>query len=120
MLISLAFRLLQGSWVFRKLDLGNAYLVWIREGDKQKTPFNTLSGDYEFVIIPFRLQTDFLHNMLNIFALHRQHCDFCSQSDDEHATHVHWVLERLLQYQLVIRAENETSSTTCVVSEVRY
>lgn len=39
------FELLQGSTVFTKLDLSNAYhLVCVREGDEWKTAFNTPLG----------------------------------------------------------------------------
>ena len=55
-LISSAFELLQGSSVFTKLDLRNAYhLVRIREGDEWKTAFNTPRGHYEFLVMPFGL-----------------------------------------------------------------
>lgn len=44
-LMSSAFDLIQGSTVFTKLDLRNAYhLVIIREGDEWKTAFNTTNG----------------------------------------------------------------------------
>ncbi|KAI3377213.1 hypothetical protein L3Q82_009125 [Scortum barcoo] len=55
-LISSAFELLQQAKVFTKLDLRNAYhLVRIREGDEWKTGFNTPSGHYEYLVMPFGL-----------------------------------------------------------------
>lgn len=55
-LISSAFELLQGATIFTKLDLHNAYhLVRIREGDAWKTTFNTPTGHYEYLVIPFGL-----------------------------------------------------------------
>lgn len=55
-LISSVFQLLQGAKVFSKLDLHNAYhLVCIREGDKWKTAFNTPTGHYEHLVMPFGL-----------------------------------------------------------------
>ena len=55
-LISSAFELLQGSTIFSKLDLRNAYhLVRIREGDEWKTTFNTPTGHYEYLVMPFGL-----------------------------------------------------------------
>ena len=55
-LISSAFELLQGSTIFSKLDLCNAYhLVRIREGDEWKTAFNTPTGHYEYLVMPFGL-----------------------------------------------------------------
>ncbi len=55
-LISSAFELLQGAKVFTKLDLHNTYhLVRIREGDEWKTAFNTPTGHYEYLVLPFGL-----------------------------------------------------------------
>ena len=49
-LISSAFEPL----IFSKLDLRNTYhLVWIQEGDKWKTAFNTASGHYVYLVMPF-------------------------------------------------------------------
>ncbi|KAK3563116.1 hypothetical protein QTP86_016348 [Hemibagrus guttatus] len=53
---SSAFKLLQGACIFTKLDLRNAYhLVRIKEGDDWKMAFNTPSGHYEYVVVPFGL-----------------------------------------------------------------
>ncbi|TWW58269.1 Retrovirus-related Pol polyprotein from transposon 17.6 [Takifugu flavidus] len=55
-LIASAFELLQGAMVFTKLDLRNAYhLVRIREGDEWETAFNTPTGHYEYLVVPFGL-----------------------------------------------------------------
>ncbi len=55
-LISSVFELLQEVWVFTKFDLRNAYnLVRIREGNAWKTAFNTPSGHYEYLVLPFGL-----------------------------------------------------------------
>jgi hypothetical protein len=52
--LSLAFEPLQGATIFSKLKLRNAYyLVQISEGDEWKTAFNTSSGHYEYLIMPF-------------------------------------------------------------------
>lgn len=51
--ISTAFKLLQGTTIYTKLDLRKAYhLVWIREGDEWKTAFNTPTGHY-YLLMPF-------------------------------------------------------------------
>ncbi|KAK1804836.1 hypothetical protein P4O66_003676 [Electrophorus voltai] len=51
-----AFEALQLASIFTKLDLHNAYnLVRIREGDEWKTAFITLSGHYEYLVMPFGL-----------------------------------------------------------------
>ena len=79
-LISSAFEPLQGPTVFSKLDLQNAYhLVLIRKGDEWKTAFNTASGPYEYLVMPFGLTTDpavfqtlvndVLRDMLNRFFI---------------------------------------------------
>lgn len=55
-LLTSAFEPLQGSVIFSKLDLRNAYhLVRIREGDEWKTAFNTPMGHFEYLVMPFSL-----------------------------------------------------------------
>jgi hypothetical protein len=77
-LISSAFEPLKGATVLSKLDLWNAYhLVKIWEGDEWKTAFNTASGHYEYLVMPFgptnapavfqTLVNDVLRDMLNRF-----------------------------------------------------
>lgn len=53
-LITTAFENLQGATIFSKLDLHNVYhLVRIHEGDEWKNTFNTPSGHYEYLAMPF-------------------------------------------------------------------
>ena len=52
-LMALAFGVLQGTTVFSKLALHNAYhLVRIRQGNEWKTTFNTPSAHHEYLMPP--------------------------------------------------------------------
>ncbi|KAI7797064.1 hypothetical protein IRJ41_012065 [Triplophysa rosa] len=116
-LMSSAFELLQGARVFTKLDLRNAYhLVRIREGDEWKTAFNTPSGHYEYLVLPFGLTNapaifqglinDVLGDMINRFVfVYLDDILIFSQSLQEHTRHVRGVLQRLLENQLFVKAE---------------
>ena len=109
--MSSPFELLQEASVFTKLDLRNAYhLVRIREGDEWKKAFNTTSGHYEYLVLPFGLTNapavfqnmvnDVLGDMLNKFVF--VYLDF-SKSLCLHVSHVHIVLQRLLFF--LVKAE---------------
>ncbi|KAI7806903.1 Pol polyprotein [Triplophysa rosa] len=116
-LMSSAFELLQGARVFTKLDLRNAYhLVRIREGDEWKTAFNTPSGHYEYLVLPFGLTNapavfqglinDVLGDMINRFVfVYLDDILIFSSSPQEHTQHVKEVLRRLLENQLFVKAE---------------
>ena len=78
-LMSTAFELLQGACIFSKLDLRNAYhLLRVRQGDEWKTTFNTPTGHYEYLVLPFGLSNapsqfqalinDVLRDFLNKFV----------------------------------------------------
>ena len=55
-LMNSVFERLQGGSIFTKLDLCNAYnLVSVRDGEEWKTAFNTHSGHYEYLVMPFGL-----------------------------------------------------------------
>ncbi|KAI7799341.1 Pol polyprotein, partial [Triplophysa rosa] len=116
-LMSTAFELLQGAQVFTKLDLRNAYhLVRIREGDEWKTAFNTPSGHYEYLVLPFGLTNApavfqglinaVLGDMINRFVfVYLDDILIFSPSLQEHTRHVREVLQRLLENQLFVKAE---------------
>uniref|UniRef100_A0AAQ4QLT0 Gypsy retrotransposon integrase-like protein 1 n=1 Tax=Gasterosteus aculeatus aculeatus TaxID=481459 RepID=A0AAQ4QLT0_GASAC len=116
-LISSAFELLRNAKIFTKLDLRNAYhLVRIREGDEWKTAFNTPSGHYEYLVMPFGLSNapavfqalvnDVLRDMLNQYVfVYLDDILIFSPDEDTHVKHVHQVLQRLLTHQLFVKAE---------------
>ncbi|KAF7653736.1 hypothetical protein LDENG_00079040 [Lucifuga dentata] len=117
LLMSSAFELLQGATIFTKLDLRNAYhLVRIREGDEWKMAFNTPSGHYEYLVIPFGLSNapavfqalvnDVLRDMLNKFVFgYLDDILIFSKSKQEHVQHVCKVLQWLLDNRLFVKAE---------------
>ncbi|TKS65685.1 Retrovirus-related Pol polyprotein [Collichthys lucidus] len=116
-LISSAFELLQGATIFTKLDLRNAYhLVRVREGDEWKTAFNTPTGHYEYLVMPFDLTNapavfqalvnDVLSDMLNRFVfVYLDDILIFSKTLSEHVLHVQSVLHRLLENSLYVKAE---------------
>ncbi len=116
-LMSSAFELLQGARVFTKLDLRNAYhLVRIREGDEWKTAFNTPSGHYENLVLPFGLTNapaifqglvnSVLADLINQFVfVYLDDIQIFSPSLQLHTQHVWRVLQRLLDNQLFVKAE---------------
>lgn len=78
-LINTTFEVIQGSMLFTKLNLRNAYhLVWIKEDDELKITFNTPTGHYEYFVIPFGLTNtsavfqalvnDILRDMIGLFV----------------------------------------------------
>lgn len=116
-LLSSAFELLQGAKVFTKLDLRNAYhLVWICEGDEWKTAFNTPTGHYEYLVLPFGLNNapavfqalvnDVLRDLINRFVfVYLDDILIFSSSLQAHTQHVRQVLQRLLENQLFVKVE---------------
>ncbi|KAI2661152.1 Transposon Tf2-6 polyprotein [Labeo rohita] len=116
-LMSSAFELLQGARVFTKLDLRNAYhLIRIREGDEWKTAFNTPTGHYEYLVLPFGLTNapavfqgmvnSVLGDMINQFVfVYLDDILIFSPSLQVHTQHVRQVLQRLLENQLYVKAE---------------
>lgn len=112
-----AFELLQGAFIFTKLDLRNAYhLVRIREGDEWKTAFNSPTGHYEYLVMPFGLTNapavfqalinDVLWDMLNKFVfVYLDDILISSGSLQEHTGHVQRVIFCLLDNQMFIKPE---------------
>ncbi len=116
-LMSSAFKLLQGAAIFTKLDLRNAYhLVWIREGDEWKTAFNTPTGHFEYLVMPFGLSNspavfqalvnDVLREMVDRFVfVYLDDILIFSQNERDHVQHVRRVLQRLLENRLFAKVE---------------
>lgn len=116
-LMNTAFDLIQGSTVFTKLDLRNAYhLVRIKEGDEWKTAFNTPTGHYEYLVMPFGLSNapavfqalvnDVLRDMVGRFVyVYLDDILIFSKDLTTHQAHVRSVILRLLQNNLFIKAE---------------
>ncbi|KAI3354966.1 hypothetical protein L3Q82_004757 [Scortum barcoo] len=116
-LIDSAFTPLQGAVIFTKLDLRNTYhLVRIREGDEWKTAFNTPLGHFEYLVMPFGLTNapavfqalinDVLRDFLNHFVfVYLDDILIFSRSLKEHQSHVHQVLQRLLENRLYVKKE---------------
>lgn len=111
-LMSSVFDQLQQATVFTKLDLRNAYhLVQIREGDEWKTGFNTPSGHYEYLVMPFGLTdapavfqamiNDVLGDFLDQFVyVYIDDILIYSADVESHKRHVNQVLKRLLDNHL--------------------
>src|SRR5438045_107647 len=101
-----------GSVVFSKIDLRNAYhQIRIREGDEWKTAFRTRYGHFEYLVLPFGLTNApaTFHAYINC-ALRGLVDDFCvvylddilifSNSEEEHYEHLKLVIECLRQAEL--------------------
>uniref|UniRef100_A0A9J8BR74 ribonuclease H n=1 Tax=Cyprinus carpio carpio TaxID=630221 RepID=A0A9J8BR74_CYPCA len=116
-LMSSAFELLQGATIFTKLDLRSAYhLVRIREGDEWKTVFNTHTGHFEYLVMPFGLSNspavfqalvnDVLRDMVDRFVfVYIDDILIFSQNERDHVQHVRRVLQRLLENRLFVKLE---------------
>ncbi|KAK3518251.1 hypothetical protein QTP70_034617, partial [Hemibagrus guttatus] len=116
-LMATAFEILQEASIFTKLDLRNAYhLVCIRQGDEWKTAFNTPTGHYEYLVMPFCLTNapavfqalinDILRDMLDQFVfVYLDDILIFSSSLQEHVKHISKVLRHLLDNHLYVKPE---------------
>ena len=103
---------LNGSVVFSKIDLINAYhRIRIREGDEWKTAFRTRYGHYEYLVMPFGLTNAPATFQAYINRALRGYVDdFCvvylddilvfSKSKEEHQQHLELIIERLRRAEL--------------------
>jgi transposase InsO family protein len=108
---------LQGKQWFTALDLKGAYnLIRIKEGDEWKTAFRTKFGLYEYLVMPFgltnapatfqRMINQVLREYLDIFVVVYLD-DILIFSDDyeTHGEHVHKVLKKLEDANLLVEPE---------------
>ena len=116
-LISELLDCLNGSKVFSKIDLKNAYYrIRIQEGDEWKTAFCTRYGHFEYLVMPFGLTNAPATFQAYINRALRGYIDdFCvvylddilifSQSEEDHHQHLDLVCERLRQFELYANAK---------------
>lgn len=116
-LISELFDRLKGATVFTKLDLRAAYnLVRIKAGDEWKTAFNTRTGHYESLVMPFGLcnaPAVFQEFINDVFRDLLQQCVVVylddilvySESMEAHILDVRRVLQRLRENKLFGKLE---------------
>ena len=110
--IDLLFEQLPGAKVFSKIDLRSGYhQIKIRPSDMPKTAFSTRYGLYEYLIMSFGLTNApayFMYLMNSVFmpeldkfvVVFTDDILIYSKTEEEHAQHLHIVLQRLREHQL--------------------
>jgi hypothetical protein len=110
--IDVLFDQLVGAKVFSKIDLRSGYhQIKIRASDILKTAFSTRYELYEFLVMSFRLTNApayFMYLMNSVFMLELDKFVVVliddilvySRSEEEHAGHLHVVLQRLGEHRL--------------------
>jgi len=110
--IDLLFDQLVGAKVFSKIDLRSGYhQIKIRPSDIPKTTFSTRYGLYEYLVMSFGLTNApayfmYLMNSVLMPELDKFVVVFIddiliySKTEEEHAQHLHIVLQRLREHQL--------------------
>ncbi|XP_031679718.1 uncharacterized protein LOC116374078 [Oncorhynchus kisutch] len=107
---------LRGARFFTKLDLQSANLIRIREGNEWKTAFSTMSGHYEYLVMPFGLANspsvfqafvnEVFRDMLGRqVILYIDDILIFSTNLEDHITRVRAVLELLLANHLFVKVK---------------
>uniref|UniRef100_A0A8C5PHN1 ribonuclease H n=1 Tax=Leptobrachium leishanense TaxID=445787 RepID=A0A8C5PHN1_9ANUR len=116
-LITELFDRLKGARIYTKLDLRGAYnLIRVKKGHEWKTAFNTRSGHYEYLVMPFGLCNapavfqdlinDTLRDFLQTFVIvYLDDILIYSPDKETHHAHVQQVLRRLLKAGLYCKLE---------------
>jgi hypothetical protein len=110
--IDVLFDQLVGAKVFSKIDLRSGYhQIKIRASDIPKTAFSTRYGLYEYLVMSFGLTNApayFMYLMNSVFMLELDKFEVVfiddilvySKNEEEHAGHLHVVLQRLRAHRL--------------------
>src|SRR6185369_977033 len=110
--IDILFDQLFGAKVFSKIDLRSGYhQIKIRAEDIPKTAFSTRYGLYEYLIMSFGLTNAPAHFMYLMNLVFMPELDkfvvifiddilIYSKNEEDHAKHMHIVLQRLRDHQL--------------------
>ena len=116
-LIGEALDWLSGAKIYTKLDIQVAYnQVWMKEGDKWKTTFQTWYGHYKCCVMPFGLANALatfqgfinyaLQDLLDICCItYLDDILIYSDNDTEHVEHVQAILKCLQEYGLYVKLE---------------
>jgi hypothetical protein len=116
--IDVLFDQLVGAKVFSKIDLRSGYhQIKIRASDIPKTAFSTRYGMYEFLVMSFGLTNApayfmYLMNSVVMPELDKFVVVFIddilvySKNEEEHADHLHVVLQRLREHRLLPNCQN--------------
>ena len=125
-LIGEALDWLSGAKIYTKLDIRVAYnWVWMKQGDKWKTTFQTWYGHYKYCMMPFRLANALatfqgfinyaLQDLLDICCIaYLDDILIYSDNDTEHVEHVQAILKCLQEHGLYVKLEKCKFHTWCV------